>query len=100
LAGRSVVLGEDETNLRIFPPRRAAWSLRGESAEVLLSGWNAKRVIFGAMHLRTGTGLFLARARDRSADFQAFRAESRRRNAGLSPGGERDDADPRFMESK
>jgi hypothetical protein len=75
-------LAEDETDLRLFPPLRAGWSLRGESAEVPLSGWNAKRVVFGAMNLRTGTRLFLPRARDRSADFQAFLGEIRRRYRG------------------
>lgn len=79
---RSVVLAEDETDLRLFPPLRACWSLRGESAEVPLSGWNAKRVIFGAMDLRTGTRLFLPRAKDRSADFRAFLSEIRRRYVG------------------
>jgi hypothetical protein len=73
-----VVLAEDETDLRLFPPLRAGWSPRGEPAKVPLSGWNAKRVIFGAMNLRTGTRLFLARAKDRSADFQAFLEEVRR----------------------
>jgi hypothetical protein len=56
--------------------------LRGESAEVPLSGWNAKRVIFGAMNLRTGARLFLPRAEDRSVDFQAFLDEIRRRYRG------------------
>ena len=79
---RSVVLAEDETDLRLFPPLRACWSLRGESAEVPLSGWNAKRVIFGAMDLRTGTRLFLPRAKDRSADFRTFLSEIRRRYVG------------------
>jgi DDE superfamily endonuclease len=82
LPPRSAVLAEDETDLRLFPPLRAAWSLRGESAEVPLSGWNAKRVIFGAMELRTGTRLFLPRAKDCSADFQAFLGEIRRRYRG------------------
>jgi hypothetical protein len=39
---------------------------------VLLSGWNARRVVFGAINLRTGTRLFLARPKGRSADFQEF----------------------------
>jgi hypothetical protein len=56
----------------LFPPLRAGWAKRGEPAKVLLSGWNARRVVFGAMNLRTGTRLFLARPRGRSADFQEF----------------------------
>lgn len=56
----------------MFPPLRAGWSLRGEPAEVHISGWNARRVIFGAMNLRTGTRLMLPRPRGRAGDFQAF----------------------------
>jgi hypothetical protein len=56
---------------------RAAWSKRGEVARVWLSGRNARRVIFGAMNLRTGARLFVPRQRGRSGDFQAFLAEVR-----------------------
>jgi DDE superfamily endonuclease len=61
----------------MFPPLRAGWALRGEPAEVRLSGRNARRVIFGAMNLVTGTRLFLPRPKGRSVDFQAFLAEVR-----------------------
>lgn len=69
---RSVLLAEDETDLLLFPPLRAGWSLRGEPKEVLLSGRNARRVVFGVMNLRTGTRLFLVREHQRAEDFQAF----------------------------
>ena len=72
LPQRSVVLAQDESELLLFPPRRACWSPRGEPTPVLLSGSNAKRVVFGAMNLRTGTRLFLVRTKSRAADFQAF----------------------------
>jgi hypothetical protein len=71
------VLAQDETDLLLFPPLRAAWSKRGEVARVWLSGRNARRVIFGAMNLRTGTRLFVPRAKGRSGDFQAFLGEVR-----------------------
>jgi hypothetical protein len=77
LPPRSVILAEDETDLLLFPPLRAAWSKRGEVARVWLSGRNARRVIFGAMNLRTGTRLFVPRAKGRSADFQALLVEVR-----------------------
>ena len=70
-------MAEDETDLLMFPPLRAAWSKRGEVARVWLSGRNARRTIFGAMNLRTGTRLFLPRAKGRSGDFQAFLEEIR-----------------------
>jgi hypothetical protein len=77
LPRRSAVLAEDETDLLLFPPLRAAWSKRGEVARVWLSGRNARRVIFGALNLRTGSRLFVPRAKGRSADFQAFLEEVR-----------------------
>jgi hypothetical protein len=67
-----VLLVEDETDLLLFPPLRAGWSLRGQTGEVRLTGWNARRVIFGAMNLRTGHRLFLERQRQRAPDFQEF----------------------------
>ena len=69
------MLAQDETDLLLFPPPRAGWSKRGEPAEVRLSGRNARRVIFGALNLRTGARLFVPRAKGRSADFQAFLQE-------------------------
>jgi hypothetical protein len=67
-----VLLAEDETDLLLFPPLRACWALRGRPAEVHISGRNARRVVFGAMNLRTGTRLFLTRERQRAVDFQDF----------------------------
>jgi len=67
-----VVLAQDETDLLLFPPLRAGWALRGEAAEVRLSGWNARQVVFGAMNLSSGHRLFLARDRQKASDFQAF----------------------------
>ncbi len=67
-----MVLAEDETDLLLFPPLRSAWSPRGHPKEVRLSGRNARRVIFGALNLRTGRRLFLPREHQRAADFQAF----------------------------
>jgi hypothetical protein len=66
------VLAQDETDLMMFPPLRAGWALRGEPAEVHISGRNARRVIFGAMNLVTGTRLLLPRPKGRAGDFQAF----------------------------
>jgi DDE superfamily endonuclease len=72
LPPRSVVLAEDETDLLLFPPLRAAWSPRGQPKRVVLCGRNARRTVFGAMNLRTGTRLLLPREHQRAADFQAF----------------------------
>jgi len=75
LPPRSVVLAEDETDLLLFPPLRSGWSRRGQPVRVTLCGRNARRVVFGAMNLRTGYRLLLPRERQRAADFQAFLAE-------------------------
>ena len=72
LSSRTVLLFEDETDLLLFPPLRAGWAKRGEPFRVPLSGWNAKRVIFGAINPATGHRLFLPRTRGRTADFEAF----------------------------
>ena len=66
------MLAQDETDLLLFPPLRACWALRGGSAEVRLCGANALRVLFGALNVRTGTRVLLARERQRAGDFQAF----------------------------
>jgi hypothetical protein len=67
-----VVLAQDETDLLLFPPLRSCWSPVGQPREVLLCGRNARRVVFGAMNLRTAKRLFLVRERQRAVDFQAF----------------------------
>lgn len=66
------MLAEDETALLLFPPLRSCWSPRGQPEEVVLCGRNARRVVFGAMNLRTGSRFFLVRERQRAVDFQAF----------------------------
>jgi transposase len=66
------LLAVDETILRLLPPLRAAWALRGEQAQVPISGKNASRVLFGALDLRTGRRVLLVRERQRLADFHAF----------------------------
>lgn len=76
------MLAQDETDLLMFPPLRAAWAPRGEPAEVRISGWNARRVIFGAMNLVTGTRLMLPRPKGRAGDFQAFLGHVRRHYRG------------------
>jgi transposase len=72
LGERHALLAEDETDLLLFPPVRAGWALRGRPAEVPLSGRNARRVVFGALNLRTGYRLLLDREHQRAGDFQAF----------------------------
>jgi hypothetical protein len=72
LPQRSAVLAQDETDLLLFPPLRSCWSPVGQPKEVLLSGRNARRVVFGALNLRTGRRLLLPREYQRAGDFQEF----------------------------
>ena len=58
--------------LRLFPVLRRAWALRGEQAHVPITGRNAKRVLFGAINLRTGHRVLLRRPNMQQAHFQAF----------------------------
>jgi hypothetical protein len=71
LPPRWVTLFEDETDLRLSPPLRAAWGLRGQSLEVPISGSNARRVVFGTINIATGHRLFLVRKRQKGEDFRA-----------------------------
>jgi hypothetical protein len=57
---------------RLFPVLRRAWALPGEQAKVALTGRNAKRVLFGAINLRTGHRLVWCRPNMRQEHFQAF----------------------------
>jgi transposase len=75
----AVLLMEDETILRLFPVLRRAWSLRGQQAEVPITGRNAKRVLFATINLRTGRRLCLRGANMRQLNFHALLSEVRRR---------------------
>jgi transposase len=74
-----VLLCTDWTLLRLFPPLRATWALTGTQATVPITGANAKRVLFGAIDLRTAHRVVLIRSHARQADAQAFLGELRRR---------------------
>lgn len=72
MPAQTALLAEDETDLLLFPPLRAGWAQRGQPAPVPISGRNARRTVFGALHLRTGQALFLDQSRRRIQEFQEF----------------------------
>lgn len=72
----------DATIFRWFPPLRAAWAPRGQQARVPITGQNAKRTLWGAIHIRTGHRILGRSHRMRQEDFQAFLRVLRRRYAG------------------
>lgn len=67
-----MVLFEDETDLLLFPPLRAAWARRGEPAPVPITGVNQKRVIWGVLNVLTGYRLLWDSPQQRAADFVEF----------------------------
>jgi len=80
----AVLLIEDETILRLFPPLRACWALRGEQAVVPITGQNAKRVLFGVIDPRTGHRILMRAHSMRQEAFQAFLRLLRQRYPGRS----------------
>jgi hypothetical protein len=58
--------------LRLFPPLRATWALKGRQAVVPITGRNAKRVLFGAIDLGSARRVVLIRQRAGQADAQEF----------------------------
>lgn len=74
-----MVLFIDWTLLRFFPPLRSAWARTGAQAAVPITGENAKRVLFGAIDVRTGRRVLLTRRHAGVADAQAFFRALRRR---------------------
>jgi len=67
-----VVLFEDETILRLFPPLRAKWAWKGSQPLVRISGANAKRVLFGVINPKTGHRVLMKGRSMRQQEFQAF----------------------------
>lgn len=78
----AVLLIEDETILRMFPPLRACWALRGAQAVVPITGQNAKRVLFGTLNPRTGHRIIMRALSMRQEVFQAFLRLLRRHYSG------------------
>lgn len=72
LPAGTVVLAIDETILRLFPPLRAAWAKRGTQARVEITGQNARRVLFGAINVRTGHRVISIGRSTRQEEFHAF----------------------------
>ena len=73
-----MVLAADETILRLFPPLRMAWAFVGEQAVVPISGYNARRVLYGAINVRTGHRVPHRGQSMRQGEFHAFLRELRR----------------------
>ena len=74
-----MLLATDWTLLRLFPPLRSAWACEGTQADVPITGANAKRVLFGAINLRTAHRVVLTAHHAGGAAVRTFLVEVRRR---------------------
>jgi transposase len=68
----------DATRLRLFPPLRSTWARKGEQARVPVTGRNAKRVLFGAINVRTGHCIVVQRPGEGAPDAQILLKAIRR----------------------
>lgn len=68
----AVLLAEDETIIRLFPVLRRAWGFPGEAIKIGITGCNAKRVLFGAINVRTGHRIVMPAPNMRQQYFQSF----------------------------
>jgi transposase len=71
LASAANVLYVDESELQLLPLIRSRW-LKGPRLRVPTPGKNVKRVLFGALHARTGRLTYAIQRRKRAVDFVAF----------------------------
>ena len=78
----AILLFEDETIIRLFPGLRRGWSLKGEQAVVPISGKNDRRVLFGAIDMRTGQRMVAPCHNMGQAGFQQFLRLLQRRYRG------------------
>jgi transposase len=72
------ILVADETILRIFPPLRMAWGMIGRQIRVPITGQNARRVLYGAIHIRSGHRVLLGARTMRQTEFHTFLRKLRR----------------------
>jgi len=61
----------------MFPPLQARWALRGRPSQVVLSGWNAWRAVYGALDIKTGDRFMVVQQRLRALEFSHFLEEVR-----------------------
>ncbi len=76
---RTVLLALDETILTETPPLRIAWGKRGQQISVPITGNRGKRVLYGALNLRSGKLELASSLRWAQEDFQLLGQQVRRR---------------------
>jgi len=71
-AAGTVVLVEDETDIRLFPILRQMWMRMGEQIELPAPLSNQKRTIFGALEIFTGEMIYRHFPRQRTTEMIVF----------------------------
>jgi len=68
----AAVLYADECRIQLLPLVRAMWHWVRQQVRIPTPGSNQSRVLFGALHIRTGEWVYLVRQRMFKEDFVAF----------------------------
>jgi transposase len=76
---RTVLLALDETILPAPPPLRIAWGKGGQQISIPITGNRGKRILDGALNLRSGQRELSSSLHWAQDDFQAFLRQIRRR---------------------
>jgi len=74
-----VLLALDETILTETPPLRAAWGRQGQQVSIPITGNRGRRVLYGALNLRSGKLELASSLHWAQEGFQAFLQHIRRR---------------------
>ena len=83
---RTVLLALDETILTETPPLRIAWGKCGQQISIPITGTRGKRILYGALNLRSGQLELRSSLHWAQDDFQAFLRQIRRRGRGWRSG--------------
>ncbi len=72
VSAETVVMVEDETDIRLFPVRRRTWQRIGEQLRLVAPMQNKKRTVFGAIEVHTGAVFHRLFERKRTAEMISF----------------------------
>jgi len=71
-SAETVVVVEDETDIRLFPVRRRTWQRIGEQLRLVAPMQNKKRTVFGAIEIHTGAVCHRLFERKRTIEMISF----------------------------
>jgi len=82
VTAETVVLVEDETDIRLFPVLRQMWMRMGQQVALPAPPDNQKRTIFGTLEIFTGEVFYRCYPRQRTVEMIAFLTDLRQHYAG------------------